>query len=65
VVDIFDEVEEELREERMREFVKKYGILLIAACLLVVGSSPAGRPGAGTRKGRTSRRDPLSRRPPR
>jgi hypothetical protein len=38
VVDIFDEVEEELREERMREFVKKYGILLIAACLLVVGS---------------------------
>jgi len=38
VVDIFDEVEEELREERMQEFLKKYGILLIAACLLVVGS---------------------------
>ena len=38
MVDIFDEVEEELREERMQEFLKKYGILLIAACLLVVGS---------------------------
>jgi hypothetical protein len=38
VVDIFDEVEEELREERMQEFLKKHGVLLIAACLLVVGS---------------------------
>jgi hypothetical protein len=38
VVDIFDEVEEELREERMQEFLKKYAVLLIAACLLVVGS---------------------------
>ena len=37
MVDIFDEVEEELREERMREFVKKYGILIVAACFLVVG----------------------------
>jgi hypothetical protein len=38
VVDIFDEVEEELREERMHEFLKKNGVLLIAACLLVVGA---------------------------
>jgi len=38
VVDIFDEVEEELREERMQEFLKKHGVLLIAACLLVVGT---------------------------
>jgi hypothetical protein len=38
VVDIFDEVEEELREERMQELLKKHGVLLIAACLLVVGS---------------------------
>ena len=38
MVDIFDEVEEELREERMHEFLKKYGGLLFAACLLVVGA---------------------------
>jgi hypothetical protein len=38
VVDIFDEVEEELREERMQEFLKKYGVLLFAAALLVIGA---------------------------
>jgi len=37
VVDIFDEVEEELRDERMREFLKKYSVVLIAAALLVIG----------------------------
>jgi hypothetical protein len=38
VVDIFDEVEEELREERMQEFLKKYAGLFFAACVVVVGS---------------------------
>jgi hypothetical protein len=37
VVDIFDEVEEELREERMQALLKKYAGVLIAAVLLVVG----------------------------
>ena len=36
MVDIFDEVEEELREERMKEILKKYGGLIFAACVLVV-----------------------------
>lgn len=38
MVDIFDEVEEELREERMHELLKKYGGLLFAAALLVIGA---------------------------
>ncbi len=38
MVDIFDEVEEELRAERMQQFLKKYGFLLVAACVLVVGA---------------------------
>jgi hypothetical protein len=38
VVDIFDEVEEELREERIQQFLKKYAILLVAGCLLIVGA---------------------------
>jgi hypothetical protein len=37
VVDIFDEVEEELREERMQALLKKYGGLLFGAALLVIG----------------------------
>jgi hypothetical protein len=37
VVDIFDEVEEELREERMQALLKKYAGLLFAAALLVIG----------------------------
>lgn len=38
MVDIFDEVEEELREERMNQFLKKYAVLLVALCLLIIGS---------------------------
>ena len=38
MVDLFDEVEEELREERMHELLKKYGGLLFAAALLVIGA---------------------------
>jgi len=38
VVDIFDEVDEELREERMQEFLKKYGGLLFAAALLLIAA---------------------------
>ena len=38
MVDFFDEVEEELREERMQEFLKKYGVLLFAAALVVIGA---------------------------
>jgi hypothetical protein len=37
VVDIFDEVEEELREERMQALLKKYAGVLFAAALLVIG----------------------------
>ncbi len=37
MVDIFDEVEEELREERMQELLKKYGGVLFGAALLVIG----------------------------
>ena len=39
MVDIFDEVDEELREERMQEFLKKYGGLLFGGCLLVVAAA--------------------------
>jgi hypothetical protein len=38
VVDFFDEVEEELREERLNELFKKYAGVLIAAALVVVGA---------------------------
>ncbi len=37
VVDIFDEVEEELRADRAKRMLERYGGLLIAACVLVVG----------------------------
>ena len=46
MVDIFDEVEEELREERMQEFLKKYGVLLFAAALLESVGAP--KPNAGS-----------------
>ena len=39
VVDIFDEVDEELREERAKEFLKQYGGLIIAFCLLVIAAA--------------------------
>jgi len=39
VVDIFDEVEDELREERMQALLKKYAGLLFAAALLVIGGA--------------------------
>ena len=38
MVDFFDEVDEELREERMAEFLKKYGGLLFAAAILAIGA---------------------------
>ena len=38
MVDIFDEVDEELRAERTQEFLKKYGVLLVLAALLLVGA---------------------------
>jgi hypothetical protein len=38
VVDLFDEVEEELREERMHELLKKYGGLLFGAALLAIAA---------------------------
>ena len=41
MVDIFDEVEEELREERMQALLKKYGGLLFALCLVAVGAVAA------------------------
>ena len=39
MVDIFDEVEEELRAERTQKFLNKYGGLLLAACLMVIGAA--------------------------
>jgi hypothetical protein len=36
VVDIFDEVEEELRAERARQLFKRYGALMLAVAVLIV-----------------------------
>jgi hypothetical protein len=38
VVDIFDEVDEELRAERAQQLLKRYGGLIVAAILLIVGA---------------------------
>jgi hypothetical protein len=39
VVDIFDEVEEELRAERAQQMLKRYGGLIIAGAVLIVGAA--------------------------
>jgi hypothetical protein len=39
LVDIFDEVEEELRAERAQALLKKYGGVIVAAALLIVGAA--------------------------
>lgn len=39
MVDIFDEVDEELRAERAQQLLKRYGGLIIAAALLIVGAA--------------------------
>ena len=39
MVDIFDEVEEELRAERAQKLLKKYGGYIVAAALLIVGAA--------------------------
>jgi hypothetical protein len=39
VVDIFDEVDEELRAERAQQFLKRYAGLIIAAALLVIAAA--------------------------
>jgi hypothetical protein len=39
VVDIFDEVEEDLRAERAQALLKRYGGLLLALALLVIGAA--------------------------
>jgi hypothetical protein len=39
VVDIFDEVDEDLRAERAQALLKRYGGLLLAAALLTVGAA--------------------------
>lgn len=38
MVDIFDEVEEDLRADRARAFAKRYGILIVALMVLVVAA---------------------------
>ncbi|HEY1931343.1 MAG TPA: tetratricopeptide repeat protein [Acetobacteraceae bacterium] len=38
MVDIFDEIDEELRADRAKEILKRYGGLIIAAALLVVAA---------------------------
>lgn len=39
MVDIFDEVDEELRAERAQQMLKRYGGLIIAAAVLIVGAA--------------------------
>ena len=39
MVDIFDEVEEELRAERAQRLLKRYGGLIVAGALLIVGAA--------------------------
>jgi hypothetical protein len=39
VVDIFDEVDEELRAERAQQLLKRYGGVIVAAALLIVGAA--------------------------
>jgi hypothetical protein len=39
VVDIFDEVDEELRAERAQRFLKRYAGLIIAVAVLIVGAA--------------------------
>ena len=39
MVDIFDEVEEELRAERAQQLLKRYSGLIIAAALVIVGAA--------------------------
>ncbi len=38
MVDIFDEVDEELRAERAQQLLKRYGGLIVAAAVLIVGA---------------------------
>ena len=39
MVDIFDEVDEELRAERAQQLLKRYGGLIVAAAVLIVGAA--------------------------
>jgi hypothetical protein len=39
LVDIFDEVDEELRAERAQQLLKRYGGVIVAAALLIVGAA--------------------------
>ncbi len=39
MVDIFDEVEEELRAERAQQLLKRYSGLIIAAALVIIGAA--------------------------
>jgi hypothetical protein len=39
LVDIFDEVDEELRAERAQQLLKRYGWLIVAVVLLIVGAA--------------------------
>ena len=39
MVDIFDEVDEELRAERAQQLLKRYGGLIVAGALLIVGAA--------------------------
>jgi hypothetical protein len=41
LVDIFDEVEEDLRAERAQRLAKKFGWVIVAAAVLVVGAAAA------------------------
>ena len=39
MVDIFDEVDEELRAERAQQLLKRYGWLIVAGALAIVGAA--------------------------
>ena len=46
VVDIFDEVEEDLRAERAQQLLKRYGGLIVAVLVVIVAGAPPGTVGS-------------------
>ena len=58
VVDIFDEVDEELRAERAQQLLKRYAGVIIAAALLIVGAAAGWQGWRWYRRGRIRRRRP-------
>lgn len=60
MVDIFDEVDEDLRAERAQALLKRYGGLLIALALLTIGAAGGWQAWRGGRRSATWRPPPPS-----